>query len=183
MEQLELEFLYEHPVYKEYACDGKGNVYSMNYRRTGKTRKLKPSLTKKGYLHFGINKDGKVVARPFVHRFVWECIKGEIQDGYDVDHLDFNRQNNCIENLLARPAKENRARTSDEGRNARAENGRKHCSKPVIQLDLEENFIAEFPSIIDAERQTGIVQQSISACCKGKLKSAGGKKWKYKDIA
>ena len=40
MQQLELEFLYEHPVYKEYACDGNGNVYSLDYNHTGKIMKM-----------------------------------------------------------------------------------------------------------------------------------------------
>lgn len=56
-------------------------------------------------------------------------------------------------------------------------------NKPVIQYDKEGNFEADYPSVKEASRQTGVDNSSISACCKGKLKSAGGKKWKYKDIA
>jgi len=176
MQQLELEFLYEHPLYKDYACDKDGNVYSL---KDGKIRKLKPSMNKYGYLQFVICKDGKRVVYPRVNRFVWECIKGEIPTDYHVDHLDFNRLNNSIDNLLARPARENRVRKSEEGRRRIGEAVKKANSKPVIQLDMQNNPIAEFPSAKEASRQTGISQGSISNCCNGKRKNAGGKIWKY----
>ena len=179
MEQLKIEFLYEHPVHKGYACDEEGNVYSLNYNRTGKVRKLKPGKSKDGYLHFGIFKDGKQVSRPRVHRFVWECIIGEIPDGYDVDHLGFDRQNNRIENLKAIPASENRARKSEEGKKRQAEATKKANSQPVLQLDKQGNLIAEFPSAREAERQTGVGNTHISECCKGKLRKTGGFIWRY----
>ena len=53
--------------------------------------------------------------------------------------------------------------------------------KKVLQLTKVEEFVAEFPSIIEAARTLGIDQSSISKCCKGKLHSAGGYLWKYKE--
>jgi len=50
--------------------------------------------------------------------------------------------------------------------------------KPVIQLSLNGEYIQQFNSMINAEEQTGII--SISSCCRGKIKSAGGFKWMYK---
>lgn len=32
---------------------------------------------------------------------------------------------------------------------------------------------------MDVQRELGIAQQSISACCKGNRKSAGGYIWRY----
>lgn len=55
--------------------------------------------------------------------------------------------------------------------------------KPVIQYDKTNNIVGYFHSMIEAERQTGISNQSISNCCnKNKIgnKSAGGFIWKYK---
>lgn len=34
-----------------------------------------------------------------VHRIVWDAFKGEVPEGYEIDHIDFNRSNNCIDNL------------------------------------------------------------------------------------
>ena len=52
--------------------------------------------------------------------------------------------------------------------------------KLVLQYDLEGNFIAEYKSIREAERETGANNSSISACCKGKRITAGSYQWRYK---
>lgn len=54
-------------------------------------------------------------------------------------------------------------------------------TKSVLQFSKNEEFIAEYPSIMEAERQTGCYNQNISQCCQGKRKSAGGFIWKYKE--
>jgi len=51
----------------------------------------------------------------------------------------------------------------------------------IVQLDLNSNFIKEYNSIADANRETNILKQNISKCCKRKRKSAGGFKWMYKE--
>jgi group I intron endonuclease len=54
-------------------------------------------------------------------------------------------------------------------------------SKPVIQYDLDGNFIAEYYSCREATRQTGVHNGDLISVCKGKYKQAGGYKWRYKD--
>lgn len=44
-------------------------------------------------------------------------------------------------------------------------------------------FVAEYPSELEASKQTGINSSSISLCCKGIYKTAGGSIWKYKEVA
>jgi len=53
--------------------------------------------------------------------------------------------------------------------------------KAVLQFDLKGNFIAEYMSVREAERQTKTNAPHISAVCKGKRKTAGGYIWKYKE--
>ena len=53
-------------------------------------------------------------------------------------------------------------------------------SKPVLQFSKNGEFIAEYPSTQEAERQTGCNHSSICECCKGKRKSCGGFIWQYK---
>jgi group I intron endonuclease len=52
-------------------------------------------------------------------------------------------------------------------------------SKKVIQLDKNYNFLVEYVSIREAERQTKANSGHISAVCNGKRKTAGGYKWEY----
>lgn len=60
-----------------------------------------------------------------------------------------------------------------------AEVGRHH-SKPVFQFTKEGQFVAEYSSIVEASRQTGIDKGSISHCLTGWSKLAGGFIWRYK---
>ena len=53
-------------------------------------------------------------------------------------------------------------------------------SKKVAQYDKRSlELIKIWDSLSDVTRELGIANSSISACCKGKLKSAGGYIWKY----
>lgn len=51
-------------------------------------------------------------------------------------------------------------------------------SKPIIQMDLDGNYLREFPSIQSAQRELGI--SKIWDCLVGRSSKAGGFKWKYK---
>lgn len=57
----------------------------------------------------------------------------------------------------------------------------KSMSKPVICVKNGIK-IKEYPSIREAERQTGIKNQNIVLCCQGKIKKSGGFIWKYKQF-
>lgn len=52
-------------------------------------------------------------------------------------------------------------------------------SKPVLQLDLNNNIINKFSSASKAERHLGGKGSHIGCCCLGKRKTAYGYKWKY----
>jgi len=54
----------------------------------------------------------------------------------------------------------------------------KKCTS-VIQLTMEGAFIAEHYSIHNASRITNTNRSSISLCCTGTYKYAGGFKWRY----
>jgi len=53
---------------------------------------------------------------------------------------------------------------------------------PIIQMDLDGNFIKEWDGIIDAARYFNGTSTNIIRCCKGKFKQAFGYKWEYKQI-
>ena len=53
-------------------------------------------------------------------------------------------------------------------------------TKSVLQFSKDGEFIAEYSSAHEAERQTGCYQGNICQCCMGKRKSCGGFIWQYK---
>lgn len=54
-----------------------------------------------------------------------------------------------------------------------------HGVNGILQFSKTGEFIAEYPSAMEASRKTGCNHSHIGQCCKGKLKSAGGYAWRY----
>lgn len=56
----------------------------------------------------------------------------------------------------------------------------KRRTKKVLQYDTNMEFIAEYNSINEAKRNTGVDASSIIRCCNSRAITAGGYIWKYK---
>ena len=88
---------FRHPIYKDYAADENGNLYSF---KSGEIKSIKPSMNKFGYLRFTTYYGKNNTKTHNVHRFVFECVNNRlIKDNYEIDHIDRNRKNNRISNL------------------------------------------------------------------------------------
>ena len=61
----------------------------------------------------------------------------------------------------------------------KSEATRAKLSKKILQFTKSGEFIKEWSSLNEAERELGIAHSGISGCCNGKLKSAGGYVWEY----
>jgi hypothetical protein len=68
---------------------------------------------------------------------------------------------------------------SDEHKRKISESNKEPQCKPIMQFDMEGNFIKEYKSIIEASILTGINKSSIGKTCNQIFKSAGGFKWKF----
>lgn len=90
-------------IWKEIA-DTEGKFYVSNKGRVKsycgmKARILKPTITQKGYKRLQIIKFGKKLNK-FIHTLVLETFKGQPpKQDMEIHHKDFNKLNNCIENL------------------------------------------------------------------------------------
>ena len=163
-----------------YMVSNQGRVKSMNYNHSGKEKILKTGTYKSGYLYVVLYKNNKqkhfsihrLVAEAFIE--IPEELKQYIGTAYvQVNHKDENKQNNNVENL---EFCDNKYNSNFGTRNERiaAKNTNGKLSKPVLQYDLEGNFIKEWPSTRECERN-GFSHGAVSACCHGELK-------KYKDF-
>ena len=81
-----------------YQVSNLGKVWSIKRKQ-----QMKPYKDKYGYLYIQLpQRDGNVKFKSHkVHRLVYEAFHGPIPAGYEVDHLDQNKQNNNIKNLVA----------------------------------------------------------------------------------
>lgn len=151
-----------------YKVSSLGNVQSLNYNRTGNIKQLKPVPNKKGYLQVLLC-NGKIRRRVLVHRIVAiEFIPNDKQLS-EVNHINEIKTDNRAINL----------EWCDTLYNNNYGTRNKRLSKAINQLTLSGELINTFEGIREAERITGIKNQSISQCCKGKYKTAGGYIWEY----
>lgn len=96
-------------------------ISSLARVRNKKTGRILSQITNSsGYLSLNLYTGDAGKRRRFkgklVHRLHYEAFCGAIPEGLTVDHLDFNRQNNRIENYRVCTAAENAARSHAEGR-------------------------------------------------------------------
>ena len=110
-----------------------------------------------------------------VHRIVWEAFNGSISEGLQVNHINEVKTDNRLSNLNLMTPKENCNWGSRNERRAKKQ------SKVVLQFTLDNILVKEYPSTHQAERETGFGHANISACCKGKYKTAYNYIWRYKE--
>lgn len=115
----------------------------------------------------------------YVHRLVAEAFIPNLTQMPEIDHINGDRMDNNIDNLQWVTSKENKANPVTR---IRMSSGKIKKRKPVSQFNKYGEWIADYESIIQATRMTGITQGSISMCCRGKIKTCGGGYvFKYKE--
>lgn len=186
-----MEIWREIEEYPNYMVSNFGNVKSL------KTNKiLKQYKNNSGYLTIQLCKNGMVKGF-LVHRLVAQAFLPNPNNLPEVNHKDENKTNNIVSNLEYCDHKYNsnwgtikeRMSETHKGMKLTEEHKRKigekltngRRSKTVIQYDLNGNFIREFPSTNEIQRQLGYSQGHISKCCNGKLKQIYGFKWQFKN--
>lgn len=130
---------------------------------------------KNGYCIAALFKEKKTFYKK-VHRLVAEAFLDNYSEDLQVNHKDENKENNDVSNLEMCTNKYN------------CNYGSRHTKLafPIIQLDLNNNFIKEWISSREIERVLGFAHSAIINCCKGfnykniSIKQAYGFKWKFK---
>lgn len=61
------------------------------------------------------------------------------------------------------------------------EGAKRKMSMPILQIDMDDNVVGEFYGAAHASQETGIHRQTIVGVLKGRGRTAGGYKWKYKN--
>lgn len=160
-----------------YEVSNYGNVASLNYRNTGKRHLLKPLVHPCGYKTIHLWKDRVRERTKTIHRIVWEAFNGEIPEGMQINHIDENKENNCLWNLNLMTAKENTNWGTHNERCSKANLNNPKMSKSVIALDEDGNIVMEFPSASEAERN-GFDCGNVSKSCRGCYRCEGNHKYK-----
>lgn len=148
-----------------------------NYSCRIPERIIKNSDNGLGYQKVNLSKNGKKNTK-YVHILVATYFIENTEDKLEVNHKDGNKANNIFSNLEWATRKENESHAWKSGlKNMIGKNN--HASKPVVQMDLNGNEIKTWESSHLIEKSLNIYSNHVRSCCKGKLATAYGFKWKY----
>lgn len=145
-----------------YKVSNQGRVKRL-YRNGGE-KILKAGKTTNGYLQVALCKEGKPHYMR-VHRLVAQHFLPNPNNLSEVNHIDENKDNNCISNLEWCTRQYNASYGS--------------LTKAVLGINLASGFICIFNSITEASKAIGGTPSNISACCRGIKGSVKGYKWIY----
>ena len=165
----------EYPLNKNYLVFEDGRIYSKRFKKF-----LTPKKNHDGYLRVQIWENNKC---HFVswHRIIAQTFIPNPDNKPFINHKDGNKQNNSVENLEWCTQKENIKHAWETGLSKHRLNEKCH-SKPVKCFDRQGNFIKEYPSMMQAERETNICHTTIFHACRHNA-TAGGYKWQYSETS
>ena len=145
---------------------------------TGLIRKvhmMKTFIDRDGYERISIRENNKT-RQTGLHRLILHAFDPrDNEEELEVHHKDGNPKNNKLENLQWVTHEENIKLIPNE----KLKNNNQCIAKKVIQLDLNNKYLAIFNSAYEAGKKTGCNHRHISEVCQGKRKTTGGFKWKY----
>ena len=163
----------DNEVFPNYEVSTEGRVRNKD---TGNI--LKPSQTKKGYLHVTIWQSEKRKQKTcYIHRIVaWTYIPNDDPENKtEVNHINEDKTCNHVENLEWCTREQNVHHGTGIERQAQTKTNDPSRSKKV--LCVETGII--YDSVNEVGRKTGLPCSNIVACLKGRIKTCGGFHWQY----
>lgn len=162
----------------------KTNTSLLNQKYVLKKGKLIKKNVIKNYLVVSLSKNN-IVKIMQVHRLVAQAFIPNPLDKPQVNHIDGNKQNNCVNNLEWVSAKENHKHACEH--NLITKEQMQKCVKAMSKqnqksiLQIKNGLVMGcFESLTKAQERTGIKIKNISSVLNGRSKTAGGYEWKIK---
>lgn len=180
-----------------YEVSNLGNVYSHVSKRN-----LKNQIDWKGYVRMSLTKN-RINTKARLHRLVAIAFIDNPDNYLEVNHKDEIKLNNYANNLewcttqynnsygtkrerLSAYLKghavseETRLKISQSNLGKKGVKGAKNNrSKPILQYDLDMNFINRYESIGQAAKLNSFNHSAIICCCQGKYKKYKSSIWIY----
>lgn len=156
------------------SIEGYPNYQVSNFGNVRRVKMLKQYYDEsKGYNVVCLSKNGnsKVVK---VHQLVAKAFIPNPDSKSEIDHIDTNRTNNCVDNLRWVTRKENLNNPLTTLNSIKAQ---RKVMKPVVQMTKEGYFKQIYRSQAYAGKMNGKSQTLIYAYCNKKANCPSGDKW------
>lgn len=160
-----------------YQVSSSGRVKSLKF---GKDKILRQGKNKYGYLYVKFYKDGKSKILQ-VHRLVAQAFIENPNNLPMINHKDEDKTNNIVDNLEWCNNYYNITYGTCQQKKSEKLINRQDQSKQVYQYNTQGELIKIWESTMECKRN-GYTQSSISACCRGELKSHRGYIWSYEEL-
>lgn len=164
-----VQLKYKNTVISGYFISDEGKIYDEN--RVEQELKIYPS---KSYFYFKKHK---------VHQMMCHSFFG-YKEGFDVHHKNEIKTDNRLENLCYLTREEHRSLHMIGNKNLLGKKlSDKQKSKLSVAAHRKQVYCVQLNKVFDGVRIAGkelsLYYDSISKCCKGKLKTTGGYHFEY----
>ena len=163
--------------YERYSVSNTGRVIN---NISGK--ELSQRRATNGYLRVNLRKGNIPYEKPHVasvHRLVADAFLVHEKGKDYVNHIDGNKCNNDVTNLEWCTASYNILHSHKMGLQVNPSGKDNSLSLKVEQYSIRGELVNTYYGTKEAQRETGIHSACVSACCRGKQKTAGGYVWRY----
>lgn len=159
-----------------YEVSSRGRIRSLNYQGVpGRVGILKPGKKRNGYLQVTLCDMSGGRKYMNIHRLVATAFLLNNESKETVNHIDENKENNCVENLEWATIKENLMHGTAQERQ------HKKFRKPVIRFKPNSLYgFKRYPSVTSV-KQDGFKQSCVFAVLSGRAKTHSGFCWKYEE--
>lgn len=165
-----------HPVLSNYVANVNGDVF-----RTKDHIQILGSNQSSGYNYLTLTSNDGNTCYKMRHVFVYECFHGVVPNGYEIDHIDNNKQNNQLSNLQCLTIAEHHKKTARTNPDMGQKTSLK-LSKPIIAINVKTLTETKYASLTEASKNIpGTTITSICRVLQGSRKTHQGYYFKYQD--
>lgn len=133
-----------------YTATVEGIVYNPRGKKIG-------SIQGDGYVKMAIPDSEGQYHHQYAHRFIWTAFNGEIEPGYDINHINHKKSDNRLENLECISHRENMQHTAKMGMGG----GGRGVAKKKSTEKLEASFNDSKSLLVDLWKALGESRKGI----------------------